>query len=413
MQTDMQSRRHPLPSGLRRHSPALAAAQVRAREIPCPATDKKTLHAAAQAAMTATGVRNGAATVLRQLATVANPEAGHLVAYAANAKIAEATRLSLRSVEHAIARLVALGLVIPRPSPNNKRYPLRDETGRITGAFGLDLSPLLHRAAEFDAICAAVRRAAILLKAQDDEITSLKRQIQSQFECLLEMEATGSTLELEDEFNAALPRLPRRGRAGDRPSALAGLDTIHSRLNRLILQIETTKSGGSARENGGHIDKPKNQPTGCYINRSGEAPPVVADDVTASPVALRKKKEAKSGTSKIEIALVRQAVPCLAEWGLEPRRIDDFSARENAYRALVPGLSASSWEKAGLEHGSVVRALLAAYTAQFVADDLAGSGRYQGASQAGGFFTSCSNKLARGELPIAEHLARWAKRRLQ
>ena len=213
MQTDMQSRRHPLPSGLRRHSPALAAAQVRAREIPCPATDKKTLHAAAQAAMTATGVRNGAATVLRQLATVANPEAGHLVAYAANAKIAEATRLSLRSVEHAIARLVALGLVIPRPSPNNKRYPLRDETGRITGAFGLDLSPLLHRAAEFDAICATVRRAAILLKAQDDEITSLKRQIQSQFECLLEMEATGSTFELEVvQCGSAAPSATRAGR---------------------------------------------------------------------------------------------------------------------------------------------------------------------------------------------------------
>jgi replication initiation protein RepC len=46
-------------------------------------------------------------------------------------------------------RLIELGLVTMKDSPNGKRYGLRDPKGRITEAYGFDLSPIAARHAEF------------------------------------------------------------------------------------------------------------------------------------------------------------------------------------------------------------------------------------------------------------------------
>ena len=48
--------------------------------------------------------------------------------------------------------LVELGLVVMKDSPNGKRYGKRDRQGRITEAYGFDLSPLFSRMAEFHAV---------------------------------------------------------------------------------------------------------------------------------------------------------------------------------------------------------------------------------------------------------------------
>jgi replication initiation protein RepC len=53
--------------------------------------------------------------------------------------------------------LIEAGLVTMRDSPNGKRYGRRDREGRITEAYGFDLSPLAARYAEFVQVAEAAR----------------------------------------------------------------------------------------------------------------------------------------------------------------------------------------------------------------------------------------------------------------
>ena len=57
--------------------------------------------------------------------------------------------------KRSIARLAEAGIFVMRDDPQGRRYRYRDEkTGRITKAFGFDLSPLALRHDEFKKIAA-------------------------------------------------------------------------------------------------------------------------------------------------------------------------------------------------------------------------------------------------------------------
>jgi replication initiation protein RepC len=70
----------------------------------------------------------------------------------------EALGLSATQVKETNRRLIELGLVTMRDSPNGKRYGTRDPKGRIVEAYGFELSPLAVRHGEFVRL-AAERRA--------------------------------------------------------------------------------------------------------------------------------------------------------------------------------------------------------------------------------------------------------------
>ena len=61
----------------------------------------------------------------------------------------EALGLSPTQVKAINRRLIELGLISMKDSPNGKRYGHRDPKGRITEAYGFDLSPIAARYAEF------------------------------------------------------------------------------------------------------------------------------------------------------------------------------------------------------------------------------------------------------------------------
>ena len=67
-----------------------------------------------------------------------------LVVYASNASLCErANGMDERVLRRHISRLVGAGLLARRDSATGKRFPLR-KGGRVTSAYGLDLSPLLY-----------------------------------------------------------------------------------------------------------------------------------------------------------------------------------------------------------------------------------------------------------------------------
>ena len=57
--------------------------------------------------------------------------------------------LSPTQVKETNRRLIELGLVTMKDSPNGKHYGKRDPKGRIVEAYGFDLAPIAARHAEF------------------------------------------------------------------------------------------------------------------------------------------------------------------------------------------------------------------------------------------------------------------------
>ena len=69
----------------------------------------------------------------------------------------EALGLSPTRVKAINRALIEAGLITMKDSPNGKRYGVRDRAGRITEAYGFDLSPIAARHAEFVGLAEAAR----------------------------------------------------------------------------------------------------------------------------------------------------------------------------------------------------------------------------------------------------------------
>lgn len=76
-----------------------------------------------------------------------------------------------------LAILVDCGLIVRRDSPNGKRYARKDRAGEIELAFGFDLSPLVVRAEEFEALADEVLAEDRALKLVRERITICRRDI--------------------------------------------------------------------------------------------------------------------------------------------------------------------------------------------------------------------------------------------
>lgn len=75
----------------------------------------------------------------------------------------EALGLSATQIKEINRRLIDLGLVTIRDSPNGKRYGTRDPKGYIVEAYGFDLSPLAVRHGEFVRLAAEARAERALM----------------------------------------------------------------------------------------------------------------------------------------------------------------------------------------------------------------------------------------------------------
>src|SRR6201996_8737828 len=71
----------------------------------------------------------------------------------------DAFGLSATRVKALNRELIEAGLITMRDSPNGKRYGRRDREGRITEAYGFDLSPVASRYAQFVQGAEATRHA--------------------------------------------------------------------------------------------------------------------------------------------------------------------------------------------------------------------------------------------------------------
>lgn len=170
------------PFGQRPLSLAMMASEAAAKACSTEkVVHKWTVHRAICEAKAAIGVSDRALAVLHALlsfhsqTTLMAPDA---VVFPSNRELTiRAHGMAPATLRRHLAQLVDCGLIIRRDSPNGKRYARKDASGEIERAFGFDLSPLILRSEEFEALADEARqerRATALLK---EEISIYRRDI--------------------------------------------------------------------------------------------------------------------------------------------------------------------------------------------------------------------------------------------
>jgi replication initiation protein RepC len=118
----------------------------------------------------------------------------------------EALGLSPTQVKETNRRLIELGLVTMKDSPNGKRYGTRDPKGRIVEAYGFDLAPIAARHAEFVRLAEEGRAERLVMGRLRRRATIAKKGIVQILETAQEYRFTGDEWPMLAREMAALAR---------------------------------------------------------------------------------------------------------------------------------------------------------------------------------------------------------------
>ena len=157
----------------------------------------------------------------------------------------EALGLSESRVKMVNRALIEAGLITMKDSPNGKRYGRRDPKGRITEAYGFDLSPIAARHAEFV-------RLAEEARAEREEMGRLRRRATIARNGITQILETATEYGFQDDEWARLAR-DSRSLAGalrkiERPEEMAlGVESLERRQREARERLETLLSVMAAK----------------------------------------------------------------------------------------------------------------------------------------------------------------------
>ena len=156
----------------------------------------------------------------------------------------EALGLSATRVKALNRALIEAGVITMKDSPNGKRYGVRDRAGRITEAYGFDLSPIAARHAEFV-------RLAEEARAERAEMGRLRRRATIARKGITQILETAAEYGLQGEDWASLARetriLAKALRKVERPEEMAlGVESLERRQRAARERLEILLSSATA-----------------------------------------------------------------------------------------------------------------------------------------------------------------------
>jgi replication initiation protein RepC len=119
-------------------------------------------------------------------------EGSRPIAWPSTQRQAEYLGLSVRATQLLNQALFAAGIFVMRDDPQGRRYGHRDASGRITKAYGFDLSPMALRYDEFVRIAAAAKIERQRMKALRRRVTLARKAITQAAEELAAHEMPGT-----------------------------------------------------------------------------------------------------------------------------------------------------------------------------------------------------------------------------
>jgi replication initiation protein RepC len=317
----------------------------------------------------------------------------------------EALGLSPTQVKETTRRLIELGLVAMKDSPNGKRYGRRDPKDRIIEAYGFDLSPIATRHAEF-------RRLAEEGRVERSAMGRLRRRATIARKAIIQILETAAEYAIEGEEWITLAReseaLARALRAVERVDEMeTGVKSLErrqqaarERLETLLGVVETDPMGA---ENRPHIYnyKPSLDPLKDTVNAAETCSREGGTAVSQSPALAQPKRPEKGMVHGIRPDELVRLTPKLKPYLRRPNPTwpDIIDAADWLRHDL--GVSKSLWGDACLAMGRELAAVAIAIVSSKEAEHFRTS--------PGGYFHGMVAKAKAGEL----HLERtvWALRR--
>ena len=203
----------------------------------------------------------------------------------------EALGLSPTQVKAINRALIEAGVVTMKDSPNGKRYGVRDRAGRITEAYGFDLSPIAARHAEFV-------RLAEEARAERAEMGRLRRRATIARKGITQILETAGEYGLQGEDWAGLARdtriLATALKRVERPAEMAlGVESLERRQRAARERLEMLLVGDHGRclpkqwipTPRGRKTAPTNIPTNQVSNPQTDT--VIANEECSSPAGSR------------------------------------------------------------------------------------------------------------------------------
>jgi len=327
----------------------------------------------------------------------------------------EALGLSASRVKALNRALIEAGVVTMKDSPNGKRYGVRDRAGRITEAYGFDLSPMAARYSEFV-------RLAEEARAERAEMGRLRRRATIARKGITQILETAAEYHVEGEDWASLARetrtLAKALKQVERPEEMAlGVESLErrqrsarERLENLLSQatagaLETVDSAPLGPENGPHqntYNPTLNPSSDTVIANSGcSAPAGEVVPAQAAPEPSPVPQAAKPALpERVEGTVLKLSTEELVR--LAPRLRPYLATPTPAWPAIVDaadwlrgelGVSKSLWGEACLAMGREEAAIAVAIVSAKP------SGHFR--SSPGGYFHGMVAKAKAGELNLA------------
>jgi replication initiation protein RepC len=356
----MQPNLSTTPFGRRPLTLAMVASQVAAKACPPKSAVHKwqVFHAICEG-RAAIGVTDRALAVLNALLTF-HPETtltgeGDITVFPSNDQLVlRAHGMAPATLRRHLAVLVGCGLVIRRDSPNGKRYARKGQGGTIENAFGFDLTPLVARAVEFEALAEAARAERRALLLVREKITICRRDVVKMIATGIDEGVPGDWTGFHQAYLGIAGRIPRTATVAELEPLADELDCLAGQVRKALEDhINSSKMSANESQNERHI---QNSNTHTTIDSEPGFP--ISHEPTVEPHIQPKSPLERS----YPLGMVLDACPSIADYardGISSWR--DFVETAEFVRSLL-GVSRSAWEDAknvlGPEDAAVVVAAI-------------------------------------------------------
>jgi replication initiation protein RepC len=353
---------------------------------------RKELSAAARDAVKALDLPTTPRVVLSELvACWGEQDWERLLVWPSNDYLVGRTGLTDRAIRKSIRRLIDLGLIIPKDSPNGKRYAVKDLAGEIIDAFGFDLTPVYARRGEWTKLLIEQKQLRQIQKQAFDGVTICRRATEEAISALAEHYPEIDRTVLEEDLKALKVRTPARSRASVPAGLIDDWSVLRSRAEQAFLDAG----------NGGTRFRHTNNNNGSPSESCNKGFPKKAEAVRST----------EQTSEHLSPELILEACPTLSDFGQPVRDLADIVSAGRYLRASL-GAHESAWAEAVEDIGTVRAAIAVIYVLQLYEDDVARNGGESRIKNPGGYFRALTRMVKSGKIDLAVELLAMRRRRM-
>ncbi|MPR11442.1 plasmid replication protein RepC [Microvirga tunisiensis] len=378
-------------SGGRRLRHAALAARKLALEAERTVT-RRELSAAARDASKALDLRPAQRAVLSELvACWGEQEWERLLVWPSNDYLMSRTGLTERAIRRILRQLIDLQLIAPKDSPNGKRYAVKDLSGQVVDAFGLDLTPIYVRRGDWAVMLMEQKQLREVKKRAFDEVTICRRATEEALSALAEHFPEVDRAQFEGELKTLQARTPARSKVTLPADLLDAWQLLRTRVEEVF--YEAGNAGLGVR----------------HINNNNGSPSETCNK--GFPTKAEAVRSTEQTSEHLSPELILEACPTLSDFGQPVRDLADIVSAGRYLRASL-GAHESAWAEAVEDIGTVRAAIAVIYVLQLYEDDAAKNGGESRIKNPGGYFRALTRMVKSGKIDLAVELLAMRRRRM-